>query len=217
MTATVGLRLEDTLPTRGLSHLLLLSRPRQLAAVASAAGFNAAAHAHATLADVRRLLAAGHPILAPLDVTPAGDPGANGGESAHYAVLVGLAPNPGGGGDENPLVLARHSWNLRALHAWPWADLEASSRQLAGTSFYGGPRDAGVPPSVYTQGARGLKRPARCRLGAVAGQPRASSIAASLAGTFVEVVPRGVALVGTHEVSERKAGRQGPTRVSPFP
>jgi hypothetical protein len=166
----------------------------------------------ASLFDVRRLLAAGHPILAPLDVAATGDPCLNGGESAHYAVLLGLAPNPDDDGDENPLVLARHSWNLRALHVWPWEDLEASSRQLRGTSFYGGPGSAEVPPSVYTQGAAGLKRPARCGLGAVAGQPKASSTAASRAGTFVEVVPRGVALVGAHEV-RRGARQQALTRA----
>lgn len=175
----------------------------QLAAIASAAGYAAAVHVNPSIATIRRLLSSGHPILAPLDVTPTGNPGFNNGESAHYAVIVGLAPSPlakGSSSGDNPLVLARHSWNLRALHVWTWAELEASSKQLRGTSFYGGPKDSEVPSSVYTQGVSGLKRPARCRLGPVKGEPKACSIAESLAASFVEVVPSSDMLLGKREV-----------------
>lgn len=158
-------------------------------------------HSNPSIDDIRRLLSSGHPILAPLDVTPAGNPGINNGESAHYAVIVGLAPSPVvGGSQDNPLLLVRHSWNLRALHVWTWAELEASSKQLSGTSFYGGPSDLEVPLSVYTQGVSGLKRPARCRLGPLKGQPMACSIAESLAAKFIEVVPSSDMLLGKRKV-----------------
>ena len=186
--------------SRGYSALGEMFNATQLGCVACAAGYRAALHP-LTLANLRALLARGRPALVAFDAGPDGEPARAGGERAHYAVACGLATSSAG----EPLVLARHAWNQRALHAWPWASLERSSRQLHGTSFYGGRASGSVPASVFTAGAAGIPLPARMRLGAVLGRPGVTDTSASLAGWLIEVVPVELEPLGTAEVWDEGA------------
>jgi hypothetical protein len=182
--------------SRGYSALGEMFNASQLGAVAAALGYRAAVHANGSLATLRALLAAGRPVLVPFDAEGSGEPGEAWGERAHYAVVVGLATSTEGA----PLVLARHPWNLRALHAWPWEALHRSTKQLYGTSFYGGAGRSHIPASVFTGGKGGIPTPKRMRLGAAKGHPEVTDTSTSLAGCFVEVVPGGLELLGATEV-----------------
>mmetsp|Transcript_50812 Transcript_50812/g.69140 ORF Transcript_50812/g.69140 Transcript_50812/m.69140 type:complete len:125 (-) Transcript_50812:226-600(-) len=101
--------------------------------------------------------------------------------------------------DGDVIVTARHSWNLRSLHLWPWDTLAASSFGLERTSFYGEAGDGFIPASVLTGSGEGggdpLREPARMTL-PPQGTSRWASTAKSLAGALVEVVPSSVKLIG---------------------
>ena len=183
---------------RGYTALGEMFNATQLAGVASAAGYRAAVHRGAVLNDIRRLLEDGRPLLAPFDVGASGGPIINMGESAHYAVLLGLVDVPG----EGPVLLARHSWNLRDLHLWSWSDFKSSWEGLEGTSFYGDPSDGGsfVPASIYTEGRADLRRPTRMALPRAKGLAATASTSESLAGILIEVVPADLDLIGNFEV-----------------
>jgi len=228
----------DLARSRGYSALGEMFNATMLASVAVAVGgYKATVHHEATLSDVRRLLEAGRPVLAPFDVDSSGEPRRGGqGESAHYAVLVGLVEYGNSRtideekkGDDcdaesgkGMYLLARHSWNMREVHVWPWHRFCESWRGLVGTSFYGDPGegvtaefsegvltesqkmgDRGViPASLYTQGVSGLKRPGRVKLKRVAsgGSSTAASISESLSGALIEVIPSSLDLFGTSQV-----------------
>jgi hypothetical protein len=211
--------------SRGYSALGEMFNATMLAAVAAAVGgYKAAVYLDATFSDVRRLLEAGRPVLVPFDVDTNGEPKLDGeGESAHYAVIVGLVQTDTHAEEEEETgvldeeekqtqgvyVLARHSWNMRDVHAWQWRRFCESWRGLLGTSFYGNPdglegSGGTIPSSIYTQGVSGLKRPARVKLKKVASDrsTAASSIFESLSGALVEVVPSSLDLFGTTQVND---------------
>ena len=94
-----------------------------------------------------------------------GDPERLGGKHAHYAVLVGYVKWQG-----EVVLLAKHPWNLRALHIWTWNNFRDSSLNMETTTFYGNSRNTTIttpdmdliPKSVFTDGFE-LPRPARSR------------------------------------------------------
>ncbi len=155
----------------------------QLAATARAIGYDATTHHDATLADLYRVLDAGHPAIVAFDVDQNGNPGDSGGARAHYAVIQGYFDDNG-----TRYLVARHGWAVQADHVWKAADFDRSWRALEETSYYGTPGDDVIP------GYPGLHEPAHLNLPDV-GRGRAG-IRDSLACKIVEVVPLGEAPVG---------------------
>jgi hypothetical protein len=155
----------------------------QLAATAKHFGYTASTHEHATLADLYRVLDAGHPAIVGFDVDYNGNPTDQGGERAHYAVIEGYFDE----GGERYLV-ARHGWGVQKDHVWKASDFDKSWRALQETTYYGTPGDGVIPK--YPN----LREPALLDL-PDAGNGKAK-IFESLGTKIVEVVPKGDAPVG---------------------
>jgi hypothetical protein len=202
---SLGFRSENSLLEKakkmGYSALGEMFNATQLAALASSIrGFRVALHANPSVGTIKTMLKLGRPLIVPFDVGSDGEPdfdnGSDGGERAHYAVLVGFVYVPGRG----LVLLALHSWNLRDLHMWPWESFSLSWNNLHGTSFYGDSDAPDIPASLFTQGEAGLPKPQRMRLPPLLGRHAAVSTHGSLSGFLIEVVPTSLALLGTHEV-----------------
>lgn len=156
----------------------------QLATTAKHFGYQATTHEQATLADLYRVLDAGHPAIVAFDVDYNGNPTATEhGERAHYAVIQGYFDD---GGER--FLIARHGWGVQKDHVWKASDFDASWKALQATTYYGTPGDDVIPDHP------GLREPSQLNL-PDAGNGRAG-IFASLGTKIVEVVPQGDRAVG---------------------
>ena len=105
------------------------------------------------------------------------------------------------------IVLARHSWNLRTVHIWPWRDFRAAWTNLHATSFYGNvslntntehkKKERTIPASLYTNGREGVPIPGRMNLppSRRGSDQGLASTFESLSGLLIEVVPDSLGLL----------------------
>lgn len=148
-----------------------------LGAIGEHFGYDAKVHDGGDLDALYRVLDAGHPALVCFDVDANGNPHAVGGDHAHWGVITGYVDFEG-----ERYVVAKHGWDVAQHHVWRAEDFARSWRGLESTDYYGTPGDGPLLPN-------GRPRPSRVDLPS-AGEGRAS-IAASVAGMIVEVVPSG--------------------------
>lgn len=176
-------RILDVAQAAGFTSQGEMFTATQLASTAKHFGYTASTHEHATLADLYRVLDAGHPAIVGFDVDYNGNPTDQGGERAHYAVIQGYFDE----GGERYLV-ARHGWGVQKDHVWKASDFDKSWKALQETTYYGTPGDGVIPKHPE------LREPALLNL-PDAGNGKAK-IFESLGTKIVEVVPKGDAPVG---------------------
>jgi hypothetical protein len=189
---TTSERLLDHAQAAGFTALGEMFTARQLAKTAAHFGYTAAIHEDATLQDVYALLDAGRPALVAFDVDFNGNPTAQGGERAHYAVLTGHFDE---GGER--FLVAKHGWGVQEDHVWRAKDFDRSWKALEHTTFYGTPGD-GVMPGLKS-GDPELAEPVLLDLPDLGGGK--AGIKDSLATKIIEVVPPGEAPLGGRVVA----------------
>ena len=188
-TPTTQERMLDAAKGMGFTALGEMFTASQLARVARHFGYDATTHKDATLADLYRVLDAGHPAIVGFDVDYNGNPADYGGERAHYAVIEGYFDD----GGERYLV-ARHGWAVQKDHVWKASDFDKSWKALHTTTFYGTPGDGVIPAQQRAGVPVALAEPANLRL-PDAGGGRAW-IFESLGTKIVEVFPQGERAAG---------------------
>lgn len=186
---TTNERILDYAKGEGFTALGEMFTATQLAETARHFGYDATTHLKATLADLYRVLDAGHPAIVGFDVDYNGNPADLGGERAHYAVIEGYFDDAG-----ERYLIARHGWGVQKDHVWKASDFDKSWRALQTTGFYGTPGDGVVPRHSSLNMTGELPEPSKMQL-PDAGNGRAQ-IFESLGTKIVEVVPKGEQPVG---------------------
>lgn len=126
MAADTQDRLLDVALALGYTTRGEMLNASELAALAKHFGYQATVHDDVTLEGILRVLDAKHPTLVAFDVDDDGNPGAFGGQNAHWAVLQAHFEDDG-----VRYLVATHAWS-GGEYVWKAEELLRSIEQLQG-------------------------------------------------------------------------------------